>query len=323
MVAMNNRILITSESGEANNSHQLWLYNIIRTQLHSVLPNADIKLGQYNDRFDLVVGFELSQETKNKIDKNKEVYLDLRIHPIRFLDDIFFSFETNSDAISRKLQKYTYDETVAYLHANLITAAAIKAKKNHIVKQNSLLLVGQTERDQVVFNGDKHLSLLDYIKEIKAYASIYNHIYFKPHPYAKNNRYLLHKLGKQLGKIESVHDNIYYLLSDPQIKHIIGLNSSVLYEAHFFGKKRTFLYQPTFTKKQIGIYGNYFENEFWYDILSPVLPVQVSTSSISFQPNRMRKALNDFWGYSEISNDIVFMDILKIKFKRFFSRYVR
>ncbi|MCU7800115.1 MAG: hypothetical protein KZQ70_08205 [gamma proteobacterium symbiont of Lucinoma myriamae] len=325
---MQERILIIAEvCGGEKETHLTWLFHLLQIQLKSCLDDVDIIYGSFDKvslhGLGLIIGFEFSAKEKVEIEKNKINYLDLRIHPVRFMDDVFFSFDTNSDAIWTKLQQYKVDDRLCRLQASMVKATVVKIKKDHIVVPNSLLLIGQTEADMVVFDGEKYLSLLDRIDEIKKIAADYEHVYFKAHPYAKNNRYILRELRKELGEVQSTRDNIYHLLANDGIRHVAALNSSVLYEALYFNKETTFLFKPTFTDKQISIYGDYFNGDFWSDILSPVFLTIPSSLALPFQASRLRKAVNDFWGYNEIADEIVLMDIIKSRVKRLLSRYIR
>ena len=263
---------------------------------------------------------EIVFEEKERLKSNQRV-LNLSIHPLRFGDDIFFNFETNDDKLREKLKKYEVNYDLFYAYADVIKATYLKSVKNPKVKENALLLIGQTEMDKVIFNGAKHLSLLDYIEEIKSLAKSYSCVYFKPHPYAKNSKQIYKVLQQELGDVEIVYDNVYHLLSNDNIKHIVGLNSSVLYEAKYFKKEVTFLYEHTFEigGKDVGIYGDYWSSSFWSDLLE----IEDKKIALPFVPNRLRKSLNDFWGYNEISDEIVLKDILKSKMKYYINRYFR
>jgi hypothetical protein len=256
-----------------------------------------------------------------KNDKLKENYhvLNISIHPIRFADDIFFNFETNNEELRKKLKKYEVNYDIFYHYADIVKATYLKTIKKNNIKENSLLLIGQTQMDKVIFDGTKYLTLLDYIEDIKNIAKDYDGLYFKPHPYAKNTKKIYNTLKKEFKNITLVYDNVYHLLSNDNIKHIVALNSSVLYEAKYFKKEVTFLYKPYFDFKNsdIGIYGDYFSSSFWSDILD----TKDTNILLPFVPNRLRKSINDFWGYNEISDEIILKDIVKSKVKYFLSRY--
>lgn len=315
------RVLITAEAlGGTRNSHAKWLYLLLRAPLQSALESAEIVWKTFErDVFtgaDLVVGFELSDTARAAIEEAGAPWLDLRIHPLRFMDDIFLAFETNVKAIEEKLQLYRVDEALCRYHADLVRATVIKLKKDDIVPKNSLLLVGQTEKDRVVFDGQKYLSLPDRLDAIRPLAHSCEHIYFKPHPYAGNGRAIVRQLRKALGDVRIIRQNIYFLLANDGVRHVAALNSSVLHEAKYFEKETTFLYMPTFDERQIGVYDDFLGGAFWSDILSSLLPTVPTALKLPSQPGRMRRALNDFWGYNAIGEAVVLNDILKGKIRQ-------
>lgn len=258
-------------------------------------------------------------ERKDKL-KEKKSTINISIHPLRFADDIFFNFETNDNQIQEKLKEYEVNYDTFYHYADLVKSTCLKTVKNDKIEENSLILIGQTSKDKVLFDGEKYLSLLDFVKEIDELSKRYDHIYFKPHPYSKNNKEIMKVLKKTLPDIKIISDNIYHLLSNDNVKHIAGLNSSVLYEAKYFKKEVTFFYKPyfDFTSNDIGIYGDYFDSKFWSDTLS----IEDKNIKLPFIHNRLRKILNDFWGYNEISDEIVLKDMIKSKLRYFISKIV-
>ncbi len=281
--------------------------------------SSNLWLNQLFDTFTNSSQVELYFEADKKL-QHQDTILNLSIHPIRFADDIFFNFYTNSDQLRDKLRRYEVDYRLFYHQADIIKATYLKSVKKEKIEESSLLLIGQTERDKVLFDGSKYLSLLDYIDEIKKVAKRYNKVYFKPHPYAKNSKKIYRALKKELGNMEIVYDNIYHLLSSRQILHVCAINSSVLYEAKYFKKDVTFLHKPTFDfhNQDIGVYGDYFCSTFWSDILD----VEDKGVTLPFVPNRLRKSLNDFWGYNTIDNEIILKDIVKSKIRYLLHRYL-
>lgn len=278
--------------------HTIWLKQLFST----FLSNSDV---------------DIYFERKEKLKEKKQV-INISIHPVRFADDIFFNFETNDNNLSKRLKKYEVDYNLFYHYADMVKATCLKSVKNAKIKENSLVLVGQTSMDRVVFDGEKYLSLIDFIKDIKELSSRYDHVYFKPHPYSKNNKKIIKILKKHIPNISTILDNIYHIMSNDRVKHIAGLNSSVLYEAKYFNKEVTFFYKPyfNFTTNDIGIYGDYFDSSFW----SNILEIENKNIKFPFIQNRLRKILNDFWGYNEISDEILLKNIIKSKIKYLISK---
>ena len=314
-------ILITAEAfGGTRDSHAKWLEYLLRTPLRDALPESGVVSAAFSSEAvsgaGLVIGFELSEASRRSMNEKEKVWIDLRIAPLRFLDDIYFTFETNHPGIREKLEERRIDATLCRYHADLVRATVLKLKKADIVEPGTLLLIGQTEADRVVFDGTKHLTLADRITELEALNAGYDRVLFKPHPYAKNGRAVLRELRRGLGNVEATRANIYHLLANEGVRHVAALNSSVLHEAECFGKAVTFLFTPTFTEEQVGIYGDYFSGAFWSDILAPAFETRPSDLQLPFVPGRLRKTLNDFWGYNAIDAGIVLEDIAKEKVKK-------
>ena len=122
---------------------------------------------------------------------------------------------------------------------------------------------------------------------------------------------------RKTGKLQviNIHDNIYYLLANEGVQHVVALNSSVLYETVYFDKKTTFLFNPTFTDRQVGIYGDYLNGAFWSDILSSTLRTVPSTLELPFQSSRLRKALNDFGDITKSAMELYDIVFSKISLK--------
>ena len=124
-------------------------------------------------------------EDKSKLGTSN---LNISVHPIRFADDIFLNFETNDMSLRAKLKKYEVNYDIFFNHADLIKASFLKTNKKNTIKKNSILIVGQMEKDKALFDGLRYHSFLDYIEDIKTICSNYDHVYYKPHPYSKKKQ---------------------------------------------------------------------------------------------------------------------------------------
>ncbi|NQY43197.1 MAG: hypothetical protein HRT87_07645, partial [Legionellales bacterium] len=97
-------------------------------------------------------------EEKEMLTRNEKV-INLSINPIRFADDIFFNFETNCRSINNNLKKYEVNYDIFFSYADFIKATFAKNTLNSKIKNDSLLIIGQTEKDKVVFDGKNYLTL--------------------------------------------------------------------------------------------------------------------------------------------------------------------
>ncbi|HDS4463466.1 TPA: hypothetical protein QHX71_005072, partial [Escherichia coli] len=48
----------------------------------------------------ILVGYELSEQTRKILDKIKVTYIDIWLHPIRYMDDVLFGLKSNNEEIN-------------------------------------------------------------------------------------------------------------------------------------------------------------------------------------------------------------------------------
>ena len=267
-------------------------WNYVRSFLNSNVFVVGVELGLGIRRF-------LSQENIN--------FINFCFHPYKLMDDIYFLVNTNNQEVYEKINKYKLPNEVMQFRAiywkERINRTASMAKK---LKKNSCLFVGQSLKDRSVFDGEKFLSILDFKERLKELARKYSAIYYVPHPYAEYDesieKYLEH--ADYIYKISDVPT--YHLLASDNIRKVVSLSSSVLYEAEFFGKEIEYLFRPLFDIDSdfgenafISIYRDYFCPSFWEDICSTVLET-IPSPKMNFcgeSANFIRDLLNNYHGY--------------------------
>lgn len=264
-------------------------------------------------RNSFVIYIEASETIKRIHDVLKIPYIDLTVHPIRYLPDNYFGVATNDQQIRRVLSKYKMDFRFFEIQAQLVKTQAVQSKLHF--KPNSLLIVGQTELDKSLIRNSKLYSFYDFKKELSEITKQFSHVYFKPHPYRKDNESLISYL-RSICDVEVINHNIYKILSNSDIKGVTGLSSSSVYESRYFEKKRFFL-KKSFKfdfEKQAESKDTYFSigtdilnPKFWIEILDSI---NVATCKeyldyrVEVYPNQIRSALNDFWAQTEIDPNV-------------------
>ena len=250
----------------------------------------------------LVVGFELPPLFKKAFSKRHINYIDAIIHPIRYLPDTFYGFSSNNQAIESFLKAKSLPSRL-FFHV----AAQQKARyapnilHNPLPGNNVLFVIGQTPFDKVLITPQKHFySLLDFVDELDTFAQGHDMLIFQPHPYgtAENvTKYFANRKNcTALPSSTLPALNTYAWLSHPDITTCAGLNSSVLFEAIFFGKKAhnfiPFEYEFNHDKRSSQskpvcwpIFKDCFSEDFWFEFVSsltsstytppPPLPVTV------------------------------------------------
>lgn len=64
------------------------------------------------------MGYELSEQTRKILDKIKVTYIDIWLHPIRYMDDVLFGLKSNNEEINNKLYTFNIPSETYYLYAD-------------------------------------------------------------------------------------------------------------------------------------------------------------------------------------------------------------
>lgn len=266
-------------------------------------------LKSFIDNNTLLIGYEFSLRTRKLLDKNNIPYIDLWLHPIRFLDDILFGFNSNIKEVFEKIDTYHYSEENYYLYADNYKISTYKGYKrlNHSVKQNSALLVGQTLQDKAVLLNGRFLNLLDFSDRILEISKQYDKVYFSRHPYEKNDGEILEFL-KTIPNLEITNIPAYHLLVNDNVKKVFGISSSVVVESKYFDKDFEFLYRPVLnltSEFSIDSYRTILQelaySYFWADILSPLIDTnKVEKIEYFNKKDKLRDMLGFYWSYKHI-----------------------
>ena len=254
-------------------------------------------LQQRITRHDLIVGFELPCNTVKQLEDNRISYINVAFSPIRYLDDLVMCirhnfYEKEVDLLSCVSSPVT-DETF-YIYANRLRLQLSSAVNNSI-PSNSALIVGQTRNDRsLVLNGEV-LNLQKFQKQIKELIRKHSEVYFKPHPYYRDGE--LVRWIEELG-MKVTEDNIYQLLSNPNIEMLYGISSCVLHEAKYFGKEAKFFGSRDLFNRFIPVSATDFLSvRFWALLLS--IPGRNHDVVRNSPPNFLRKLCNSWWGYGQ------------------------
>lgn len=139
---------------------------------------------------------------------------------------------------------------------------------------------------------------------------IFSRVYYTPHP-SERLRPEVDEYIAETSYIEKVDIPTYYLLASKRIKKVIGISSSVLFEAKYFGKEVEYLYRPLFKVDESFESGSYisvsddkyWKIEFWHDVLRHVFPVfeiETNNNMQFFKHNKVRPILDRGWGFRQL-----------------------
>lgn len=265
-------------------------------------------LNDFFGKEDVIIGYELSNQTRKVLEKIGVVYIDIWLHPIRYLDDVLFGLCSNNVAIHSALSQFNIETETYYLYADRLKVQNYRGhrRSNAKLKANSALFVGQTLTDKAIFHNNKMLTLLDFKNEFEAAVKKYEHVYYSRHPFVKEGDEDILNYLKRFKNVSLNNDPAYHLLASPEIEYVFSISSSVVHEAKYFGKEVDFLYRPVITigdgiSNYQSVMHEIFYGHFWSQVLAPVIETNyLKPVSYFCGKDKTRDALSFYWGYRNI-----------------------
>ncbi|WP_137178621.1 hypothetical protein [Roseomonas sp. AR75] len=275
----------------------------------SIPREAASRMAASFDGVGAVIGFELAEMQKRLLTRLGIPWVDLNIHPYRFGPDLLFAVQTNHGDIVQALAAHHAEDHVFEPWADLVAATAVKIPVSAPVTEE-VLVVGQTRVDRSLLSGGRLIDLRDMAPAFHRAIGPEAPILYKPHPYNPEG-FGLHDVGLPLRRIREVSDNAYVLMGQDAIRRVVGISSSLVAEARFFGKEGVFLGNSPFripsTRDALapGMHASvvdaWMSADFWRDLLAPVLKVTAHDGRRPvLGPNALRTSLRQFWGWDEI-----------------------
>lgn len=264
----------------------------------------------------IVLAFELPEILRDAFDTLGIPFIDIIIHPVRFLDDIIFGIRSNNREISQLLTQYILPEESILIQAGIVMASMSRLKRLKI-KGKAALFAGQTTDDKVLINQDKFYKVRDFCDRLAKISANYDTLLIKAHPYSLDPFEAI-SISRLFSNCQIVSDNFYYLMSHDNIEAVYSISSSTSIEAKYLGKEGYHLieYPFRFTEEyneaefKLGSFFTVddviFSADFWRKILTPLVSTSpLSNIKLPKKPNRIRTSLRSFWGFNFVDTDII------------------
>ncbi|RAS08848.1 hypothetical protein C7415_105332 [Cupriavidus alkaliphilus] len=254
----------------------------------------------------LIIGYELSEQTRRLLTRIGVPWVDMWLHPVRFLDDILFGFTASSEAVHNAMSAFHINEDVFYLYADRIRIQYYKGirRPDLPIKPGSALFIGQTLEDKAICDGGRMLNLLDFRGAFERLGSQYGTVYYSRHPFVKSGDEAILKYVQSCGFAKVVDWPAYQMLASGRIAKVASISSSVVHEARYFGTEAEFLFKPVFQpgtefgKHHLSIYQEFVSPHFWAQALASLLPTRECERVIYLeQKDKLRDMLNFYWSY--------------------------
>ncbi len=269
-----------------------------------------------NLRNSIVIAFELPEILRFAFDKLGIPFVDIIIHPVRFLDDIIFGIKSNNREISQLLCQYIVPEEAILMQAGIVMASMNRLRRLNI-QGKAALFAGQTTDDKVLIHNDKFHRVSDFLDKFVEISTQYDTLLIKAHPYSSDPFEAI-SISRLFKNCLTVTDNFYYLMSHDNIEAVYSISSSTSIEAKYLGKEGyhfanyPFRFVDDFNEAEFKL-GSFFtvddvifSADFWRKVLSPlVLTSPLTGIKIPKKPNRIRTSLRNFWGFNFVDTDII------------------
>ena len=269
-----------------------------------------IVLSRLRGRF--CVAWELPFWLRHLLDERRVPYLDIRLHPVRFLDDLIFAVRAADPATQAALDFFAMPEAEIHVTAGLRIAMGRYISEARI-PDDTLLVAGQRRFDSTQIHAGTFWDAAPHTEAIHAICARHAAAALKPHPLDPGHSLLTVAAasGRVLGVIR---DNVYRMMALPQVSAVLTVNSGVAVEAAYFGKRvHTLLPLPVAPawrgdaarpEAHVSIGDAVLAPDFWRTVLPPHAPVSATDGvRLPPKPNRLRIALDSFWNFQEIDTD--------------------
>lgn len=240
-------------------------------------------------------------------------WLDVRVHPVRFLDDLLFAVRAADPATQAALIARAVPEAVVLATAGLREAMG-QLISDAAVPEETLIVVGQRPMDATQIVAGRFFDALAVRARVAAICAQYRAVALKPHPAGEAHSLLLAAAASGANVLGVITDNLYRMLALPQVAAVLTVNSSVAYEAPYFGKGVHALAPLPLRIAWRGGGADAYASlddwlltpDFWRVVLAPHAPVSAPDGArLPAKPNRLRIALDSFWNFQEIDTDRV------------------
>lgn len=252
----------------------------------------------------LVISYELPPAMLDALRQLGRPYVDVVLHPWRFLPDLVFALHSNVPAWQAAFEAQRLPADFAAQQAALIQAKAAWMAPPMELPPGTALVLGQVPGDRALATPQgRFASLQDHLAALHRLCVDHPLVVYKPHPYAGPEDPSTAAI-RQLPAIRTVDHNFYHLLAQPELDTVVALNSSGLVEARVFGRRAhnliPFLYdfQGGSPDAPVALDSRWTQAGFWQALLEPATATTAASTRLADQA--LRRAMHADWGYGFI-----------------------
>lgn len=239
-----------------------------------------------------VVGFEMPADDLSYLDRNGVPWVNLAIHPLRFLDDLYFEVTTSFEGDVRPMAASA--GLIAFCVNELRTRYA---RTGEIDTPPTLAIFGQTPIDKSIYFDNSFKTLDCYLERLDDLAAQHQRVLFRPHPNATSPE-VDRMICERYNAIRHTDADVYKLFVTGRIATACAISSSVLEEAPCFGINTEYLEKRAKRFGRPVCYRSLLDHqEFWARcLLRRTTPTVSEVISRAVPPGYLRQSIES-WGY--------------------------
>jgi hypothetical protein len=232
-------------------------------------------------------------------------FLNLRVHPVRFMDDYMLGAATNIPALAAWLGAHATPPALIDRQARLLSALARRRLfASERLPEDAAVFFGQTEVDAALIADGRIAGRRDVENALRRLAAERGAVFYKRHPHNADAGWV-EALTRSDPRIQVIDHNAYDLLGCGRATLAAALSSSVLSEARWFGVEARRLLPgddgcaapgaAPDAARCVPLRPCALETDFWRAAFEGA-PWTPDADTLDFRDGALKRALNQTWG---------------------------
>lgn len=240
--------------------------------------------------------FEAPPSMLSAINEAGHVYLNFRVHPLRFASDLVFAVKTNNKYIARNLRRFTMRSD--FVRREIEDCRERWRGGKNTLPRNATVFMAQTSQDGSLIEDGKFARIDGFAEKLKNLVRVENPIFYKRHPVESNQKSFDFWLETFQTTVEISPDiSSYELFSQSEHLNVITISSGSAYEAKLLGHSPKYLLSRYWGGRYYSDYTP-ITHEYWYP----------SFWESAFTENGViTTAIQSFFGRGNIDNELPFV----------------
>lgn len=257
----------------------------------------------------LVIAYELSPYLRKAFDRIGCSYIDMCLHPVRFMEDLMMNIASNNGAIIKRVQDYKITEDDFRLRSTFLAGAWRSQGLIRPRTYKASIICLQTTLDRVLIKDGEFTNISGYLTELKKVRSDVERLYIKPHP-IERNEFALGFIFDNIDNVEIYSGNFYEMIARNDVDSVYSLSSGTTTEAKYLGVESGHFYRDFYLAEEnraggshyCAVMDDYFWPDFWRHILSPYMKVTPKGGyRQAYGKQTLRKTLGQSWDFEKWS----------------------